>query len=111
MVKFRAHFTAFARGRIVVKAEGGASSANIRKHVLKRNGKRAGLRAIAHILEHTRTSIATSLLHHHSNMGILIQTHAFCGRDVDIVTQTAIQTHAFHGTDVQTVQLLSVLSL
>ena len=45
------------------------------------------------------------------SMGILIQTHAFCGRDVDIVTQTAIQTHAFYGTDVQTVQLLRVLNL
>jgi len=110
-VKFRARFTAFARGRIIEKAEGGASSANIRKHVLKRNGKRAGLRAIAHILEHTRTSIASSLLHHCSSTGILIQTLAFCGRDVDIVTQTAIQTHAFYGTDVQTVQLLRVLNL
>ena len=36
--------------------------------------------------------------------GVLIQTHAFYGTDVDIVIQTVIQTHAFYGTDVQTVQ-------
>ena len=49
-------------------------------------------------------SIAVSLLHYCSNMGFLIQTHAFYGTDVDIVIQTVIQTLAFYGTDVQTVQ-------
>ena len=55
MVKSRARFTAFARGRIVGKAEEGASRSNIRKQVLKKDGKRAGLRAIAHVLQHART--------------------------------------------------------
>ena len=104
MVKSRARFTASVRGRIIGKAEKGASRANIRKHVLKRDGKRAGLRAIAHILEHARTFIASSLLHDCSSIGFLIQTHAFYGTDVDIVIQTVIQTHAFYGTDVQTVK-------
>ena len=87
-MKSRARCTAFARGRIVGKAEEGAGRAIIRKHVLKRDEKRAGLRAIAHILEHALTSIALSLLHYCSSMGFLIQTHAFCGTDVDIVIQT-----------------------
>ena len=94
-------FYRFRPGQDSWKSRGGRQQ---RKHVLKRNGKRAGLRAIAHILEHALTSIALSLLHYCSSMGFLIQTHAFCGTDVDIVIQTVIQTHAFYGTDVQTVQ-------
>ena len=37
-------------------------------------------------------------------MGLLIQTHALYGTDVDIVIQTVIQTLAFYSTDVETVQ-------
>ena len=103
-MKSRARCTAFARERIVGKAGEGASRANIRKHVLKRDGKKAGVRAVAHILGHTRTSFAVSLFHYCSSMGFVIQTLAFYCTDVDIAIQTVIQTHAFYGTDVQTVK-------
>ena len=54
MVKSFARFCAFSRGKIVGKAEEGASREKIRKDVLKKNGKKASLRAIDGILAHAR---------------------------------------------------------
>ena len=41
-----ARFTSFSRGKIFGKAEEGASAKSIRETVLKKNGRRASLRAI-----------------------------------------------------------------
>ena len=46
IVKSTARFTPFARGKIVGKAEEGASKNKIRKSVLKKDGRRASVRAI-----------------------------------------------------------------
>ena len=54
MVKSFARFTSFARGKIVGKAEEGASRNNIRKEVRKKDGKRASLKAIDQVLAHAR---------------------------------------------------------
>ena len=53
MGKF-ARFSVFARGRIVGKAEEGASQQRIRRTVLKKDGRRGSLRAIQGIIEHSR---------------------------------------------------------
>ena len=53
MGKF-ARFSVFARGRIVGKAEEGASQKKIRRTVLKKDGRRGSLRAIQGIIEHSR---------------------------------------------------------
>ena len=50
MGKF-ARFSVFARGRIVGKAEEGASQKKIRRTVLKKDGRRGSLRAIQGIIE------------------------------------------------------------
>ena len=47
-------FTPFARGRIVGKAEEGASRKDIRKTVLKKDGKKASLGVIDYVLDHAR---------------------------------------------------------
>ena len=58
MVKSVARFTPFARGRIVGKAEEGASRQRIRKEVLKKDGRRATLQAIGGVLKHARADSA-----------------------------------------------------
>ena len=55
MGKSTARFSAFSRGRIIGKAEEGASRVKIRKEVLKKDGKKAGLSAIDKILAHRRS--------------------------------------------------------
>ena len=54
MVKSVARCSPFARGRIVGKAEEGASRQRIRKEVLKKDGRRAILQAIGGVLKHAR---------------------------------------------------------
>ena len=54
MVKSFARFTPYRRGRIAGKAEEGASLGKIRKEVLKKDGRRASLRAISKVLKHAR---------------------------------------------------------
>jgi transposase len=54
MVKSAARFSVFARGRIVGKFEEGAKQSKIRKHVLKKDGSRASLRAIRGVLARAR---------------------------------------------------------
>ena len=49
-----ARFSPFSRGRIVGKAEEGASRKKIQKHVLKKDGTRGSLRAIDKVLAHAR---------------------------------------------------------
>ena len=51
MVKSFARFTPYRRGRIAGKAEEGASLGKIRKEVLKKDGRRASLRAISKVLK------------------------------------------------------------
>ena len=58
MVKSMARFTPFARGRIVGMAQGGAPRMSIRDTVRKKDGKKAGLRAIDEILAHARNDVA-----------------------------------------------------
>jgi len=54
MVKSFARFSPFARGRIVGKAEEGATRNQIRKQVLKKDGKRGTVAAIDQVLAHAR---------------------------------------------------------
>ena len=54
MGKSTARFTPFARGRIVGKAEEGASRSKIRKEVRKKDGSRAALQAIDRVLNHAQ---------------------------------------------------------
>ena len=49
-----ARFSPLARGRIVGKAEEGAPRSRIRKEVLKKDGKRAKLRAIDAVIARIR---------------------------------------------------------
>ena len=58
MAKSVARFTPFARGRIVGKAEEGASRRRIRKEVLKKDGQRATLQSIGGVLSHARADPA-----------------------------------------------------
>ena len=54
MAKSTARFTPFARGRIVGKAEEGASRRKICSEVFKKDGKRATLRAVGGVLNHAK---------------------------------------------------------
>ena len=49
-----ARFTPFARGRILGKADEGASRGKIRKEVLRKDGKKASLRCLDKVLAHAR---------------------------------------------------------
>ena len=55
MVKSFARFSPFSRGRIIGKAEEGASRKKIRKEVRKKDGKQASFRAIDGVLQHHRS--------------------------------------------------------
>ena len=61
MVKSVARFTPFASGRIVGKAEEGASRQRIRKEVLKKDGRRATLQAIGGVLKHARADLVETV--------------------------------------------------
>ena len=54
MAKSFARFSAFARGRIVGKADEGAPARRIRKEVRKKDGKMCNMRAIRSLLKKAR---------------------------------------------------------
>ena len=54
MVSSLARFTPYKRGKIVGKAEEGAALDKICKEVLKKDGRRASIRAISKVIKHAR---------------------------------------------------------
>ena len=60
MVKTFHRFSQFARGRIMGKAEEGAKQSKIRKHVLKKDGKMASIRAIQGVTSNVKGTLAVA---------------------------------------------------